>query len=138
MPQAESFSPYAIRPLSRTMPHPPGPTVLRPALLEGDLPMFVHAVYFWMKPGATAEQTAQLANDAKAYLGKIPEVRHIWVGKPAMTPREVVDNSYDVGLLVCLDDVKGHDAYQVAPLHLEFIARNKANWDRVKIYDFID
>jgi hypothetical protein len=35
-----------------------------------------------------------------------------------------------------LDDVAGHDEYQVHPLHLEFIARNKAHWKRVQIYDF--
>ena len=53
-----------------------------------------------------------------------------------MTPREVVDNSYDVGLCVVLDDSAGHDVYQVHPLHNEFIARNKENWARVQVYDF--
>ena len=53
-----------------------------------------------------------------------------------MTPRDVVDNSYGVGLTVVLDDVKGHDVYQEHPLHKEFIARNKPNWKRVQIYDF--
>jgi hypothetical protein len=53
-----------------------------------------------------------------------------------MTPREVVDNSYDVGLSVVMDDAAGHDVYQEHPLHKEFIARNKPNWKRVQIYDF--
>jgi hypothetical protein len=53
-----------------------------------------------------------------------------------MTPREVVDNTYDVGLCVALDDVAGHDVYQEHPLHKEFIARNKDHWQRVQIYDF--
>ena len=100
--------------------------------------MFVHAVYFWMKPGATDAQRTQLTEDAKAYLGKVPGVVKLWAGPPAMTPREVVDNSYAVGLLVALDDSAAHDVYQTHPLHMEFIARNKANWDRVQIYDFID
>lgn len=98
--------------------------------------MFIHVVYFWMKPGSTDAARQQLVADSKAYLGKIPTVRHLWVGRPAMTPREVVDNSYDVGLCVALDDSAGHDVYQVHELHLEFIARNKAHWDRVQIYDF--
>ena len=99
--------------------------------------MFVHAVYFWMKPGSTDAARQQLVADSKEYLGKIPAVRHLWVGRPAMTPREVVDNSYDVGLCVVLDDSAGHDVYQVHELHKEFIARNKEQWDRVQIYDFI-
>ncbi len=98
--------------------------------------MFIHVVYFWMKPGSTDAARQQLVADSKEYLGKIPTVRHLWVGRPAMTPREVVDNSYDVGLCVVLDDSAGHDVYQVHELHKEFIARNKEHWDRVQIYDF--
>ena len=98
--------------------------------------MFVHAVYFWMKPGSTDAARQQLIADAKTYLGKIPGVQHLWAGRPAMTPREVVDNSYDVGLLVALDDSAAHDVYQIHELHKEFIARNKEHWARVQIYDF--
>jgi hypothetical protein len=99
-------------------------------------PMFIHTVYFWMKLRTTDAARQQLIDDARAYLGKIPGVRHLWAGRPAMTPREVVDNSYDVGLTVVLDDSAAHDVYQVHDLHLEFIARNKPEWERVQIYDF--
>jgi hypothetical protein len=98
--------------------------------------MFVHVVLFWMKPGAPAGAREQLKTDCETYLGKIPTVRQVWAGHPAMTPREVVDNSYDVGLCVVLDDATAHDEYQVHDLHKQFIERNKANWDRVQIYDF--
>ena len=98
--------------------------------------MFVHVVYFWMNPGSTDAQRKQLVDDCNAYLGKIPTVRHLWSGRPAMTPRDVVDNSYDVGLCVVLDDAAGHDVYQEHPLHKEFIARNKPSWERVQVYDF--
>ena len=98
--------------------------------------MFVHVVLFWMKQGTPEAARQQTADDAVAHLGKIPAVRQLWAGRPAMTPREVVDNSYDVGLCVILDDAAGHDEYQVHDLHKQFIERNKANWDRVQIYDF--
>src|SRR4051812_30734439 len=98
--------------------------------------MFVHIVFFWLRDGATDEARAQLLHDSESLLRKIPSVRNLWVGKPAMTPREVVDNSYDVGLTAVLDDSAGHDVYQEHPLHKEFIARNKPNWKRVQIYDF--
>jgi hypothetical protein len=98
--------------------------------------MFVHAVYFWMNPGSPESARRQLAEDCRTILAKIPAVRHLWAGGPAMTPREVVDNSYDVGLCVVLDDAAGHDVYQEHPLHKEFIARNKPHWKRVQIYDF--
>ena len=53
-----------------------------------------------------------------------------------MTPREVVDNSYDVGLCCLFDDTAGHDAYQTHPLHDQFIERNKAHWAKVIVRDF--
>jgi Stress responsive A/B Barrel Domain len=100
--------------------------------------MFIHTVYFYLKPGTTDDARAQLVHDCREYLGRIPTVRHLWVGLPAMTPREVVDNSYGVGLTVVMEDRKGHDVYQEHPLHKEFIVRNKEHWARVQIYDHID
>jgi hypothetical protein len=99
--------------------------------------MFVHTVFFWMTPGASDADRRKLAAECIEYLGKCPTVRQLWAGPPAQTPREVVDNSYDVGLTVVMDDKEGHDAYQVDPLHLEFIKRNKHTWQRVQIYDYL-
>ena len=99
--------------------------------------MFIHTVYFWLKPEATSADREQLVGDCRSYLGKIRTVRHLWTGRPAMTPRDVVDNSYAVGLTVVLDDSAGHDVYQTDPLHLEFIQRNKQRWARVQVYDFV-
>ena len=28
-----------------------------------------------------------------------------------------------------------HDAYQVAPRHIQFIEENKANWAQVRVFD---
>ncbi len=98
--------------------------------------MFIHTVFFWMKPGSTEAAKQQLIADARLYLGNVPTVRQLWAGPPAMTPREVVDNSYDVGLTVVMDDVAGHDVYQAHEQHKVFIERNKEHWQRVQIYDF--
>ena len=99
--------------------------------------MFTHLVFFWLKPGTPDSARLQLLADCRTLLPKIPSVRQLSAGVPAMTPREVVDNSYAVGLLVTYDDQAGHDAYQVHPLHKEFAERNKAHWARVQVYDFV-
>lgn len=100
--------------------------------------MFIHTVYFWTKPGTPDAARDQLVRDCREYLGKIPTVKHLWAGVPANTPREVVDNSYAVGLTVVLEDSAGHDVYQVHELHKQFIARNKEHWARVQVYDFVE
>ena len=99
--------------------------------------MFVHTVFFWLKPDAPPAAREQLVNECRSYLGKIPTVRQLWAGVPAMTPRDVVDNSYAVGLTVVLDDPQAHDVYQKHELHLQFIARNKQHWQRVQVYDYV-
>jgi hypothetical protein len=86
--------------------------------------MFTHVVLFWVKPDAPANARQQIIDDCRSLLSKIPTLTFFDVGRPAMTPRDVVDNSYD-------------DAYQTHELHLEFIARNKPNFGRVLIYDFV-
>ncbi len=98
--------------------------------------MFVHVVFFWLKPGTSGADRAKLVSACHDILGKIPTVRHLWAGLPAMTPRDVVDNSYGVGLCVSFDDRQGHDVYQEHPLHKEFIAANQVHWQRVQVYDF--
>jgi len=100
--------------------------------------MFIHHVYFWLKKDVPATAADQIIADGRSLLSKIPGVSHCWLGKPAMTPRDVVDNSYQVGLCVILTDTAAHDVYQTHPLHLDFIGRNKANWERVRVFDFIE
>ena len=99
--------------------------------------MFIHTVYFWLTDKAPGSAREQLIRDCRQILGKIPTVRHLFAGPPAMTPRDVVDNSYAVGLTVILDDPSGRDVYQKHPLHADFIKANKPNWMRVQVYDFV-
>jgi hypothetical protein len=100
--------------------------------------MFVHTVFFWLKRGTPEAARAKLIQDCRDYLGKVPTVRRLMAGPPALTPRPVVDNTYDVGLTVLLDDRAGQDLYQEHPLHKEFITRNQEHWQRVQVYDFAE
>ena len=98
--------------------------------------MFVHAVYFWLKPDlseADKKEFIKQAND----LTKIPSVRHGWVGTPASTNRPVIDRSYSYALIVAFDDLAGHDAYQVHPIHDKFRIECAKCWNKVVIYDSV-
>src|SRR3954462_11641511 len=99
--------------------------------------MFIHTVYFWLTENAPPTAREQLIGDRKKILGKNPPVRHLFAGPPAMTPRDVVDNSYAVGLTGILDDSPARDVYPKPPLPLDFIVVNKPNWKRVQVYAHI-
>jgi hypothetical protein len=98
--------------------------------------MLIHTVYFWLNDDAGDDVRKRMLDDCREKLAKIPGARHVWAGTPAMTPRPVVDNTYDIGLAVVLDDLKGHDEYQAHAVHQEFLANFKKYWKRVQIYDF--
>src|SRR5688500_9949087 len=97
--------------------------------------MLVHTVYFWLRPDLTAQQRADFRKVRKSP-GAIKAVAKIYVGVPAKTEkRPIIDDSYSVALTVLCKDLAAHDAYQVDPIHLAFIAQCKAFWTRVQIYD---
>ena len=98
---------------------------------------FFHAVYFYPRENATPSDAAALVAGCNKHLPGIPGVTFFAVGTPAGTPRDVVDNSYLVGLLVGYVDSTAHDVYQDHPSHLAFIAENKHLWSRVVVFDTI-
>jgi hypothetical protein len=98
---------------------------------------FIHTVFFWVNEDTEKSDVQQLIQDCKTYLGAVKTVEKIEVGKPAGTPRDVVDNSYAVNCIVYFKDKAAHDYYQTAQKHLDFIERNKDIWKKVQVYDMI-
>ena len=98
----------------------------------------VHHVFFWLKNLDSKEDLNKLIEGITT-LKKIETLRHIKIGIPAATEkRDVVDASYSISLLAVFDDVKGHDAYQVHPIHTKFVADYSPLWGKVVIYDSQD
>ena len=82
--------------------------------------MFVHHVFFWMKPEPTTEERAQLAAGLQK-LASISLIKTIHIGTPADTTRPVIDRSYDFSLLMIFDTAAAEAEYQHHPTHLHFI-----------------
>jgi hypothetical protein len=97
--------------------------------------MFVHTVFFWLKPGLSPEAKDRFVKGVNSLLA-IKNLVHGSVGTPAETDRPVIDRSYSYGLLTVFENKAGHDAYQVDPIHLAFVESCKDCWESVKIYDF--
>jgi len=100
--------------------------------------MLVHSVYFWLRPDLTPAERARF----RAEVGKLAAVKTIeaiYVGAPASVPeRGVTDRTFEVALTILFRDAAAHDAYQVDPVHLAFVAGNQASWTQVKVYDSED
>jgi len=71
----------------------------------------------------------------RTLLSAIPGIARLAVGVPIGTPRDTVDNSYGVALLIEFADVNAHDIYQSHPDHQHFVSECHPLWSRVQIYD---
>jgi hypothetical protein len=97
--------------------------------------MFTHCVFFWLKDGISADERADFERKLEA-LTRIPSVVHGTVGRPAKTDRPVIDRSYHYGLMTVFADERGHDEYQVHPVHDVFRNDCARHFAKVVIYDF--
>ena len=93
---------------------------------------FVHMVFFWLKPETDVDA---FISSTKNFITGINEVVDFHLGKPAGTPREVVDNTYSVCLVVTFNSKEDQDIYQKHPVHVKYVDDNKEKWTKVQIYD---
>jgi hypothetical protein len=109
---------------------------------KGQAP-FAHVVIFRMKKDASKDAVETAIADCHDLLSKIPSVRSIRAGKPAVKATEekgIPKMEYDFALLVLVEDSDGLEAYLKHPLHLEFVKKHGPHFDREKlqIFDFLD
>ena len=97
--------------------------------------MLGHMVYFTLKDKSAAA-IEKMLQACKKYLTGHPGTKLFAVGTvvPDLT-RPVNQTDFDVALQMVFDTREAHDAYQIAPRHLQFIEENKANWEKVRVFD---
>jgi hypothetical protein len=96
--------------------------------------MFVHAVYFWLKPELTDAQRSAFDEGVRA-LATIESVRHAFLGTPATTNRPIIDRTYSRAAIFVFDDLAGHDVYQAHATHDRFRDHSAPLCQRIQIYD---
>ena len=98
--------------------------------------MFSHIVIFWTRP-EQPNAANELIAGANEYLRPIPGVLHFHVGKMVPSPREVVNQTYQVALNIMFPDKQAQDDYQTHPRHVEFVEKVfKKVCERVAVFDF--
>jgi hypothetical protein len=100
-------------------------------------PMIVHDVYFTLKDNS-ADSKKKLVDACKKYLTKHPgEVAFCAGARADDFKRDINDQDFDVALHIVFKDKAAHDEYQDAKRHTEFIAENKDNWKKVRVFDSV-
>jgi hypothetical protein len=98
-------------------------------------PLLVHNVFFTLNDNSS-QARIRLIEACRKYLSSHPGTVFFTVGTLAEElKRPVNDREFDVGLHVVFESQAAHDQYQDHPLHHQFIAENKANWKKVRVFD---
>jgi hypothetical protein len=101
----------------------------------GKGPFLVHNVFFALHDNSALAK-ARLLDACRKYLSNHPGTVYFACGTLAEElQRPVNDRDFDVGLHVIFENQAAHDRYQDAPLHHQFIAENKINWKKVRVFD---
>lgn len=101
---------------------------------EGQSMMLAHNVFFTLKD-STEKNRRKLVEACNKYLSDHPGTVFYAAGTVADLNREVNDRDFDVGLHIIFKDRAAHDAYQDAAQHQQFIAENKGDWSKVRVFD---
>jgi hypothetical protein len=97
--------------------------------------MICHDVFFSLKDNSAASRQ-KLVDACKKHLTNHPGTVFFSAGVVADDfTREVNDRDFDVALHIVFQDKAAHDKYQDAERHKQFIAENKDNWKKVRVFD---
>lgn len=99
--------------------------------------MLAHNVYFSLNDNSNPAKEKLIAACKKHLTGHLGTVLFACGTLAQDLRREVNDRDFDVALHVVFQDQAAHDQYQVDPRHLQFIAENKVNWKKVRVFDSI-
>jgi hypothetical protein len=102
---------------------------------DGADPKLAHMVYFKLKDSSPAAKE-KLVEACQKYLSGHEGAVAFAVGVLAEDlKREVNDRDFDVSLHLVFENKAAHDTYATHPRHQQFIEENKANWDKVRVFD---
>lgn len=96
---------------------------------------FTHSVFFWLANPDSKEDKAEFEAAVRKFIDNSAYVKTKYLGTPAGTPREVVDNSWTYNLIVTFDSKEDHDLYQAEQVHDDFRNGSAHLWTKVLIYD---
>lgn len=95
----------------------------------------LHVVLLWYRADMPPAERDALVALYVERVRSVPGVDAVWLGRPAGTPRDVVDNTYDQLVLMRFCDAAAAAAWQTHPVHEELLQRFGRHFARVLVYD---
>lgn len=97
-----------------------------------------HVVLMWLNEPGNSDARAQLI-EASMGLRDIPGVLAVRVGEPLASDRDIVDDSFDVAIVMTLADAVALAAYESHPDHVAAVNEVlRPNVARFLVYDVVE
>ncbi|MDH5646685.1 MAG: Dabb family protein [Candidatus Heimdallarchaeota archaeon] len=97
-----------------------------------------HVVIVWFKPD-TSEETIKTIIEETRRLKQIPGILGLSVGHSVPSQRKIVDNSFDIGIVMRFPDKITMDRYINHPQHVDFVKTwVKPHIRKIIVYDILD
>lgn len=81
-----------------------------------------HVVLVWLKRPGNAADRAAVIGAARKFQAEISQIQHLSVGTAVASERPVVDDSFDVGLVMRFANAADMAAYEKHPVHQKAVA----------------
>ncbi len=96
---------------------------------------FAHVVYFWLKNPDNQTDRLAFEESLTKFITNSIYIQTKFIGKPAATNRDVIDNSYTYSLMLTFENKSQQDKYQEEEGHKKFIEESSGLWSKVLVYD---
>lgn len=97
-----------------------------------------HVVLVWLKEPGNEQIRRQLIETSKSF-EEIPGVVDVSAGTPLGSERPVVDDSFDVAVIITFQSIEAMQNYETHPIHTKAVEEVlRPVTDRMVVYDFED
>jgi len=101
-----------------------------------DPPTVHHMVLAWLKEPGDAEGRQRIFDVSKSFAA-IPGVKRVHAGTSMPSERDIVDDSFDVGMIISFADRAAMESYLVHPTHAHAVREIiKPLVRKILVYDF--
>ena len=94
-----------------------------------------HVVLVWFKSGTPEKAVNKVIKETRK-LKQIPGIRDLRVGRSVPSQRKIVDDSFDLGIVMSFPDKYTMDRYINHPQHVDFVKKHvKPHVSKIIVYD---
>lgn len=98
----------------------------------------LHVVLFWFKPDVDERSKQELGQAVIARMREVEGLEVTYAGRPAGTPRPLVDNSYGMLVIMRFKDREALAAWDAHPVHRDLIAKYGELVTKAVVYDAVE